>query len=408
MKKALIIIILAASAVLTGCKKEQVNGSSPEGTGLLSLNLSGKDNGYVVKSGEDIDVSGFTVKVTGLNGAYSQEWIYADMPPVLELSSGDYTISATSPVTADSEWGEPVYAGSKDFKIAVGSTTTLDVECKVSNIKVSIKLSDDFLAEIVDFEVTVVEDIQDEKKKFLVWDNDDIIAGQAGFFSVVPLKVTVQGTRWDDNESNPSRVSYTVKISNVEPACHYVLNLDANTTGNAGANITVSPELTDKVENIDVPGLVETPVEGGDDTPSEDNPTDEPESPAITMEWDANPDFKPMDISSSMDVVIKISAPAGIKTFNVNVESAALNTILTDLDLINPGADLAAVAEMILNGQTLQDATEVTLDLSSLVPMIAGLGPAPDTDHIFTLSMSDNDGNDFEKKVVFHYTGTAE
>ena len=111
-----------------------------------------------------------------------------------------------------------------------------------------------------------------------------------------------------------------------------------------------------------------------------------------------------LTISNDMSVVINISAPAGIKTFVVAIESDVLNDNLglTELDLINPG-DMASIAELILKGQTLLNATSVTLDLSSLVPLIAGFSPEDGSLHTFKLSMSDNDGNTLEKSAVFSY-----
>ena len=82
--------------------------------------------------------------------------------------------------------------------------------------------------------------------------------------------------------------------------------------------------------------------------------------------------------------------------------------MITELDLVNPSEDLAEIAGMILKGQTLLNATEVNLDLSNLVPLIAGLSPEPGSEHTFVLNMSDNNGNSFEKQVVFIYSGSAE
>ena len=209
--KKIIITTLAVMAVFTGCKKDKVSESM--GTGMLSLELLGDGNlsygDVILKSEENIaelDVNTFSIVIDGLEGKYHNEWAtYAEMPPVLELSSGKYTITATSPKSGDSKWGEPVYSGSSDFTISVGATSTVEVVCGISNVKVSINLTDAFLAEIVDFEITVEE--QKENGKTLIWTNDDITAGQSAYFDVSPLQIYVTGKRWDDTPDNPSQPS---------------------------------------------------------------------------------------------------------------------------------------------------------------------------------------------------------
>lgn len=406
--KKIIITTLAVMAVFTGCKKERIH--EADGTGTLSLALKGgvSDYGDIVfgKASEtpSVDVSKFSVKLEGLNGAYSKEWAtYAEMPSVIELSSGEYTITATSPKTTDSVWGEPVYSGEEKFAIVVGGTSTVEVECGISNVKVTLSPDETFSKEIPEYEITVT----DEEGKSLTWTQDDDLS-QSGYFSATTLDVRVKGYRWDNvnNDGEPSIATFSQKIENVSPAHHYILNLSAKTTGKGTFNITIDDTLVDEEENIDIPGFDEVPVDGGED-PDPDDPG-EPETQPITMEWPANPDFSPMKITSDMNVVITIKAPAGIKTFKVTVQSDVLNTMITELDLVNPSEDLAEIAGMILKGQTLLNATEVNLDLSNLVPLIAGLSPEPGSEHTFVLNMSDNNGNSFEKQVVFIYSGSAE
>lgn len=412
MKKTL-FTIFAAMAVLASCEKTPLaeeNGEKPgkdpveEGVGKLSLELTGNDGGFndIHLKSSSVDVNTFKVKIEGLNGAYSEEWEnYSEMPSVLELSSGDYTITATSPKTSDSKWGEPEFSGAESFRIEKGATSTVNVECAISNVKVSVNLSDEFKNEIIRFEITVMEDTDGGKS--LTWTNEDVGKDLSGYFSAVPLRIYVKGYRWDSTDENPVTATFTKKITDVSAADHYVLNLSAITTGKGSLGISVDDSLSDEEVDILLPGLDESPVQGGDVPEFPDIP-DEPDTDPITMEWPANPSFSPMEITQGMDVVINISAPAGIRTFNVSIQSDVLNEILTELDLVNPG-NLSAIAEMILNGQVLLNATSLRLDLSSLVPMILELGPDPDTDHVFVLNMSDNDGNRFSKRVVFHYSG---
>lgn len=410
--KKIIITILAVSALFTGCKKEKIGNS--EGAGYLSLELSGDKVSYtddiVAKSEantETVNVNDFSIVIEGLNGAYRQSWEkYSEVPSVLELSSGEYTITATSPKTTEEQWGEPVFSGSKNFKIDVGATSTVEVACSITNVKVSIVLAEAFVKEIPEYEITVMEDV--ESGKALTWKKDDVTAGYAGYFSAVPLLVKVKGYRWDNGTDTPSVASYSTQIKDVSPANHYILNLSANTTGNGSIQLTLDPNLNDQNENIDIPGLIETPVDGGDDTPPSEDEPEEPSVPAISIEWPENPTFERTEIVEGMNVNLTINVPAGIKTFVVSVDSPALNSILptmtsdgsTNLDLIGDAKVKATLSTMLPTGDQLLNQTSVDFSLSGLLPLILGFQTSGD--HKFTLAISDNAGNQMSQTLVFY------
>ena len=143
----------------------------------------------------------------------------------------------------------------------------------------------------------------------------------------------------------------------------------------------------------------------------EDTPVEELNGPSI--EWESNSDFSTVDITETMDVNLTIKAPAGIKSFTVKVDSEPLNNgegllngfKLSELDLVNPSEETAFIVTMILGeGQTVADATELNLDLSTLVPLIAGL-TTEDGYHSFTLNIVDNNAKSLEKTCRFHRIG---
>ena len=106
-----------------------------------------------------------------------------------------------------------------------------------------------------------------------------------------------------------------------------------------------------------------------------------------------------------------VKAPAGIKTFIVEVDSdelaASLNMMgitTTSLDLINDKTVIGILAMVTDNalptGDALLGKTEVTFSLTTLVKMIPILAENG-TEHTFTLSLSDNDGNSLTQKCTF-------
>ena len=415
MKKVL-ITILAATAVLAGCKKEKIGGSE---TGVLELSLTKDNAGYndvvsgpASKAVESVDINTFTVTVERTTGGYKQSWTYAEMPSLLELPSGTYKVSAVSPGDQSvAGWDKPMYGGEKEIAVAVGKASPVEVVCGLSNMKVSIKCTENFLAEITDYEITVAE--QGNDTNCLIWRQEDVNASKAGYFPVKPIVIKVSGHRTVDNSS----ANATITIKEVAAKDHHIINIDAITTGqikpgNSGL-IVIDPNTNDKNENIDVPGFENPPV----DRPEPPQP-EQPETPAITMTWDANPDFAVTELKQDMSTaVIGIAVPAGIKTFKVKVDSPTLNSFISDMtfdntttmDLINDAAlieTLAGVAASLPTGDKLANQKSVNFDLSSLLPMILGLSPEADTNHNFTLEVSDNNGKSLSKTLTFHYTGT--
>ncbi|MCH5329956.1 MAG: hypothetical protein J1E04_03245 [Alistipes sp.] len=138
---------------------------------------------------------------------------------------------------------------------------------------------------------------------------------------------------------------------------------------------------------------------------------------APTIEWAANPDFAVMEISDQMDIDIRIRAEAGIRDFVVDVDSHAISPAIslftTDgtsrMDLINDSKLIAMLAAFNIGlpaGEQLQNKTDVLFTLSSLVPMISDISGERDhdTNHIFTLRMTDNENRTLSKSLIFHYS----
>lgn len=142
-----------------------------------------------------------------------------------------------------------------------------------------------------------------------------------------------------------------------------------------------------------------------------------------SLEWTSNPNFSTTEITSKMSVVINAKVPNGIKSFTIKVESpctgfiSAVNALIgisankSDtapvLDLINDPSIVAALAQLsVPTGTALKNKTAVTMDLSNLVPMIGLLQPGANTNHVFTLTLVDNNGHTLTKSVTFHYSGS--
>ena len=421
MKKTLYIVAVAAAVAACGTK----NATQPEGMGQLSLTAV-QEGAYATKAN---DVLGdFVVDIVRPSDGWTKHYDhYLDIPQTISLGSGEYTLTVASPEYRDAGWDLPYYKGSADFTIRVDELTPVNVTATLQNMKVSFVLTESFKSELTSYTIVVTNaaswDAADAGERSLTWSSaTGDVEQTAGYFSVAPLRVKVDGYRAIDNSETHSELM----IADVAAKDHHVITLDARVTGLVnGVSITIDPTVNDRESNVEVPGWDEVPVEGGgngdDDDPTDDpgdDPTVDPQpSTAPTMTWEANPDFARMAIREGMDVNITITAPEGIADFVIDVDSNILGPVLaspsfggttnTDgtvrMDLISNATMVSVLGGMgVPTGDSLVDQKEVVFSLSSLVPMILGYGPAQGSEHTFTLKVTDNKNQSLEKAIVFY------
>lgn len=428
MKKILFSVMIAAVA-FTACRKNIEIAS--EGELSLSVASLSDDFEIVTKANDNIDE--FNVTIFRPKDRWQMDFVYGEKKgEMIKLGSGDYQITATSPVHKDADWDLPIYSGTQDFKIVAGQVTPLTLSCGLSNVKVTFVLSENFKKELSTYNVTV-----SNGKGELTWvkegTTDDFAAGKAGYFTAAPLDITVTGHRAIDDTDATTFMT----ITGVEPKEHHVINLDAKVTGHIGdgdgngIKIEIITEVTEKKDDVYVDGLEEIPVTGGEDEGGDDSGADTPVvSTKPTLEWAANPDFKPVELEMSLkaevDVELLIKAPEKIKQFLIYVKSPVLSKTISDLvsaenkmndegvtvmDMINDEVLYNALGKpkddgtpsAIPMGDRILDQTEVPFSLSALVPMInmyvADITPGDQ--HIFTLYVKDGKGQELTQAVTF-------
>lgn len=448
--KKIVYTIIAAAAILSGCNREII---VSEGTGSLALDLSCKSDykDVVTKATDEEIINNLTIDIFRPYDQWSKTYapFSSIRGKVVELGSGDYTLTASSPAKEHAAFEQPIYEGSKDFKIMTGQVSTVEVICSISNMKVSVFLSDNFVRELSDYTITVSNGkgtlswnrnaSEDDFKPVVVEGKTVFTGSQAGYFTVAPLTVRVDGHRAIDNTD----ASTQYLIENPSAADHHILNLDAKVTGQVGdvdengnvitegIKITISHEVNDINQIVSVPGFDEVPVPGddntgddsGDDNTGDDNTGNEPVEPTPstkpTLLWEANPDFLPMNIDENLNADLLINAPEKIKTFVVTVDSPQLSPTIAalcsyadtyvegepaDMDMIGDAVLVENLANMNL-GLPLADEiagqTTVPFSLSGLVPLINLYQPEAGDEHKFTLKVTDEKGQSMEQLVVF-------
>lgn len=431
MKRIFKAGFISLALVLMGCNEKVIL----DNTGSMSLELTEFVDTYLTKSGTAVDSDNFKVLLVGQNGnSFSAEWLLKDVPSVIDnLPSGEYKVLVSSHDQApDAAFDSPVYAGESDlFRVKVGEVSSVKVDCKIQNIKVTINPTQSFLNELTVYAITITNGLGT-----LSWTNDPNMSGEnvtndvtkAGFFSVAPLDITITGYREISNES----AKWEGKVEAPSARDHYDIKVDANTTGQIGGiTINVDGSVNVVETPIEVPGFEDVPVDGPDQGDNEEDESEESE-PAGTLTWEANPTLATTDIVTGMSVELVLNIPNGIAGFMIKLESdtpgfMALCSEMTStklsaeqaeaqgyvmIDLIGDAAAVTSMAAVGLpTGTSLTEDEDGVIDfsLSTLVPMIASAGQAgPNTDHTFHLTVTDKVGNTSTWSLTFHVPADTE
>ena len=204
-----LLYILAAASLLAGCDASLREDVCE--TGWLAVDFSCNDD---VKAGET-DLSRYSVSITGYSLEYALRTTCGELPDLLELKPGDYTISVSAPGEASAAFDVPIYSSSKDFTISAGQTSS--VSLLLSNVQVSFKTSASFNADTVASCLIAVSNGEDE----LTWSLDDVLDRRTGYFTgASKLYIHLEGIA-----RNGAALRYDDVIYDVRQSEHYRITL---------------------------------------------------------------------------------------------------------------------------------------------------------------------------------------
>lgn len=372
MKKILFLTALSA-LMLVSCRNSKIEEIAQ--TGTLQVKLTSLTDFITVESKADgaidyTDFDNYDVIIDGPTKVNEKFSIFAGR--VVELGSGSYTITVTSPYTEPAAFEQPIYQAHDSFEIRAGEVTALDLLCEPYNCKVTIELSDNFKKELATYEVTVNNGLSE-----LVWtkdeNKDDFAENKAGYFYTRGLEVKVKGHRAiDDTEA--TAVYY---VKNPQPGEHHILKLDAKVTGNIdGITIDVVTKFNEVENDVNVDGMEETYVDRPDFDGTEDE--EDEEQNLNTIVWEGNELFLPKEIDPQTRIQMTITMPAGIEKFVIEVSDnfkGAISEITEGkveyMDLINDSKICESFADSpLLTGEKIYHQTQIVFDLSTFVPLL--------------------------------------
>lgn len=424
MKTQIISLLLSVAACMTlgSCNDDNWNpGGSDSGEGTVSLASMDVDvnTAESVQGRASVNTDTYLVEILNKEtGAQAGSYVYGEMPEVVTLPVGKYTVNVRSHEVQPAQWSAPYYVGTKDFEIVSNKITEIGtVMCKFSNIKVTVRYTAELFAMLGnDARVTVVAGERGQLEFTPTETRAAYFEAVEGSMTLVAeFKATIGG----------NLITMTKPFTDVTAGKHYIItfsvkNGDSTVPDEFGqvnpSGVSVDAEI--EHENVDGnvgadednvsggsvrPGQEEWPEEPG---PGPDEPGPDTPSEAITMTCKAKLDGTPNDIVEGEEYKVDIHAENGVENLWVTISSSNNNFIASAGELLPMNFDFAHLdqatydnlASIGLTGnEAVYHKTDVPFDITGLVPLLKAF---PGT-HTFTIKVVDAAGNEKTANLVF-------
>ncbi|MFR3056448.1 DUF4493 domain-containing protein [Phocaeicola coprophilus] len=415
--KNIFLICLTLMVVLftfSACHSEKMETGTTDVTGQLSLasmkmEVDLKVDTVYPQSRAGVDVSNFLLTIKNSQGEQVEQYTYSEMPEIISLPVGTYTVVASSAEAATNGFDVPFYTGSTEqFTIKENELTEVSaLTCRLANVMISVEYDEELRKLMGEDVVTTVKigdnslDIpsSETRKAYL------IAPASAG-----SMDITLKGTI--DGES----VTEVKRVDNVQAGQYniikYVLNsVDDGTNSNVGGNlniaINIDSSMTSSDETVGVnpgeePGIDDFPTDGGEEPGDGDGDGGDESGSDQNMPTIEGTSFNevPFDIdndrltiSGAAELKVTIGAPNGIANLFVEIISKTLDVSEVGLpksfDLAYPGEKSDALSGLGFPvGDKVIGQTEVPFDISNFTIFL----PTFKGNHDFKIRVVDSKG----------------
>lgn len=398
----------------SACHSEKMETGATDVTGQLSLasmkmEVDLKVDTVYPQSRAGVDVSNFLLTIKNSQGEQVEQYTYSEMPEIISLPVGTYTVVASSAEAATNGFDVPFYTGSTEqFTIKENELTEVSaLTCRLANVMISVEYDEELRKLMGEDVVTTVKigdnslDIpsSETRKAYL------IAPASAG-----SMDITLKGTI--DGES----VTEVKRVDNVQAGQYniikYVLNsVDDGTNSNVGGNlniaINIDSSMTSSDETVGVnpgeePGIDDFPTDGGEEPGDGDGDGGDESGSDQNMPTIEGTSFNevPFDIdndrltiSGAAELKVTIGAPNGIANLFVEIISKTLDVSEVGLpksfDLAYPGEKSDALSGLGFPvGDKVIGQTEVPFDISNFTIFL----PTFKGNHDFKIRVVDSKG----------------
>lgn len=414
MKKIFLIcfILLAGVLVFSACHSEAMDENVSHAKGNLNLSSLKTDVDLDIetvyvgsRADETVDVSNFLVAIYDSKSQKVEQWKYSEMPEVVSLTVGTYSIEVLSAEAPSNGFDAPFYKGTATCEIKENELVDVPaITCKLANMLFSVVYDEEFQDKMGNDVVTTISvgenslDIPytETRKAYLIAPEGETAA----------LNVTLKGTI--DGET----IDYSKRIDQVRVGVHNIIKYEfdpvsdgsmGDGTLNVAINVDSSMNESDEVVGTnpgEEPGIDDFPTEGGEE-PGEGG--GEQNVPSIIgSDFNGNPfdiENDVLDIKGASTLKVEINAENGIAHLYVEIQSETLDVtevgLMNSFDLAYPG-DL----EEGLNGLGFPTGANVigqkhtTFDISTFTGLLVSF----EGNHNFVIRVVDQ--NDLEETKV--------
>ena len=431
-------LILILTLFLASCGKDPKMEHDLTGLaqGKFSLRLGTMGSFEVItKATEDVAVEDFTVRVYGKTlkeTVYDSTWLrYADMPAIITIPAGAYTIEAFNG-EQKSGFNTPYYYGKKEFSVGIQELTDAQVTCMLACIKLSVEFTPLFLSNVTN-PVCIIHQTEGVALEFDPAGNNG--TGYIAAPTDSTLAVTIRGKYTEDG----TEVDRTYFINSVGAKQWHKIKLSVNTSAgieNGGGMIKIDHSVDEKESTVLVPGsddLIDNNGDSGswddEENPEEPEKPGEDEIPTITgssfngspFSFDSPVIITDADQSNPITLDITLEASkGGIQHLYLSMSSTdkSLDDIFQNTmgategnpwDLANPES-LNATATMTLKNLGILKEDDPIKGKNNYVFSIGGfmslltspVEGATETyyDHFFKIKVVDGNGHEVQKTLT--------
>ncbi|WP_317417299.1 DUF4493 domain-containing protein [Phocaeicola coprophilus] len=420
----LMVVLFTFSA----CHSEKMETGATDVTGQLSLasmkmEVDLKVDTVYPQSRAGVDVSNFLLTIKNSQGEQVEQYTYSEMPEIISLPVGTYTVVASSAEAATNGFDVPFYTGSTEqFTIKENELTEVSaLTCRLANVMISVEYDEELrklMGEDVVTTVTIKEKTRDMIKEYSL----DIPSSETrkayliAPASVSPMDITLKGTI--DGEF----VTEVNRVDEVQAGQYNIIKYtlspvdDGNNSegGNLNIAINIDSSMTSSDETVGVnpgeePGIDDFPTDGGEEPGDGDGDGEGGITSDISI---TGKDLggSPFDIDQTQTItgattlIVGIEVPAGIQNLKVTISSdnedfGSIGASFGTFDLANPGDKESMIAELGLPyGTAVKDKTELDFDISTFTSLLIPF----DGTHTFNIAVTDNQGKTESKSLVIN------
>lgn len=410
MKKIFLICftLIASTLLFCACHTESMEGivNAKGNLSLSSMKVGVNLDVDVVyldsRAESEIDLSNYIVTIYDKYSQRAGQWVYSEMPEIVSLAVGTYTVEVKSAAEPSNGFDIPYYKGTATCEVKENQVTEgLEISCKLANMLFTVEYDESFqdkISEDVVTTITIGENslqipASESRKAYLIAPDSETASME------VNLKGTIDG----------EVIDYSEHFDDVKSGVHNIIKYqfipvsDGNTVTAGGAfniSIAIDSSLTGSDESVSVnpgpePGIDDFPTGGGEGG----------DAPTIVgtnfngKSFDISNDVLevPTNIKEPLPLQVTLSAANGIAHVYVTIDSETLTEdILTGVnlaasfDLAEPGELEAGLKGLgFPTGDAVVGQTTILFDVTGFTPLLGLYGAAS---HNFIIRLIDQQG----------------